>query len=403
MALTIASGFVVDDAIVMIENIARYIEQGESPMEAALKGSKQIGFTIISLTISLIAVLIPLLFMGDVVGRLFREFAITLAISILISAFISLTLTPMMCARLLRHDAPAAQTGKKPGLLKKAGDLFEELIKQYGSMLQWVLNHQKTTLFVAAGTLVLTVVLYIVVPKGFFPLQDTGAIQGVTEASQSISFGAMANQQEEMANRLLKDPAVESISSFIGVDGTNASLNNGRVLITLKPKEERGDIRTVLSRLQQLAGEQPGMSLYLQPVQDLTIDSRASRTQYQFTLQATDQDELSTWVPKLVSRFSQLSQLADVTSDLQDRGLQAYVNINRDTASASGRHDIGHRQCAVRRFRPAPDLDHLHPDQSVSRGAGGIARLPAESAITQAYLRGHHERYASTTGYRRHD
>ncbi|AVG17613.1 MULTISPECIES: MdtB/MuxB family multidrug efflux RND transporter permease subunit [Chromobacteriaceae] len=332
MALTIATGFVVDDAIVMIENIARYIEEGEKPLEAALKGSKQIGFTIISLTISLIAVLIPLLFMGDVVGRLFREFAVTLAVSILISAFISLTLTPMMCARLLKH-VPEEKQGR---FYHASGKFFDGVIARYGKMLTWVLDRQKTTLLVAVGTVALTAALYVWVPKGFFPLQDTGAIQGISEASQSISFTAMADRQEKLAEQLLKDPAVDSLSSFIGVDGTNATLNSGRLLINLKPKGERDDIRTVLARLQQRADEVPGMSLYLQAVQDLTIDARVSRTQYQFTLQATSQDDLSAWVPKLVHRLQQEPALADVASDLQDKGLQAYVNINRDVASRLG-------------------------------------------------------------------
>ncbi|POA98177.1 multidrug transporter subunit MdtB [Chromobacterium sinusclupearum] len=332
MALTIATGFVVDDAIVMIENIARYIEEGEKPMAAALKGSKQIGFTIISLTISLIAVLIPLLFMGDVVGRLFREFAITLAVSILISAFISLTLTPMMCARLLKH-VPEEKQGR---FYHASGQFFDRIIARYGVALNWVLDRQKTTLLVAVGTLALTAALYVAVPKGFFPLQDTSAIQGISEASQSISFGAMADRQEALADALLKDPAVDSLSSFIGVDGTNTTLNSGRLLINLKPKDQRDNIRTVLARLQQRAADVPGMSLYLQPVQDLTIDARVSRTQYQFTLQATSQDDLSTWVPKLVRRLQQEPALADVASDLQDKGLQAYVNINRDVASRLG-------------------------------------------------------------------
>ncbi|KMN83875.1 multidrug transporter [Chromobacterium sp. LK11] len=332
MALTIATGFVVDDAIVMIENIARYIEDGETPMAAALKGSKQIGFTIISLTISLIAVLIPLLFMGDVVGRLFREFAVTLAVSILISAFISLTLTPMMCARLLKH-VPEDRQGR---FYHASGRFFDRVIARYGRMLSWELERQTLTLLVALATVALTAALYLAMPKGFFPLQDTGAIQGVSEASQSISFGAMARKQEALAQQLLKDPAVDSLSSFIGVDGNNAALNNGRLLINLKPKDQRDDIRTVLARLQSQADAVPGMALYLQPVQDLTIDSRVSRTQYQFTLQATSAEDLSAWTPKLVEKLRRLPQLADVAGDLQDQGLQAYVNINRDAAARLG-------------------------------------------------------------------
>ena len=332
MALTIATGFVVDDAIVMIENIARYIEEGDAPMEAALKGSKQIGFTIISLTFSLIAVLIPLLFMGDVVGRLFREFAITLAVSILISAFVSLTLTPMMCARLLKH-VPEEKQGR---FYHASGQFFDDVIARYGKMLTWVLDHQKLTLLVAVGTLVLTVVMYTMVPKGFFPLQDTGAIQGISEASQAISFPAMAAKQEALAEKILQDPAVESLSSFIGVDGTNASLNSGRLLINLKPKEDRDDIRTVSARLQQSIQDVPGIAMYLQPVQDLSIDSRVARTQYQFTLQTASPEDLSSWTPKLVAALQKQPALADVASDLQDKGLQAYVNINRDNAARLG-------------------------------------------------------------------
>ncbi|HEY4072049.1 MAG TPA: MdtB/MuxB family multidrug efflux RND transporter permease subunit [Herbaspirillum sp.] len=332
MALTIATGFVVDDAIVMIENISRYIEKGEKPLAAALKGSEQIGFTIISLTISLIAVLIPLLFMGDVVGRLFREFAITLAISILISAVISLTLTPMMCARLLKHTPEEKQSR----FYHASQRFFDRVISEYGRALTWVLDRQRATLLVALGTLVLTALLYLVVPKGFFPLQDTGAIQGISEGSQAISFDAMSKQQAALAASLMQDPAVDSLSSFIGVDGVNTSLNNGRVLINLKAKDQRDDIRTVLARLQRRADDMPGMSLYLQPVQDLSIDSSVSRTQYQFTLQSTNPDDLSEWVPKLVRRLQKVPALADVASDLQDKGLQAYVNIDRDTASRLG-------------------------------------------------------------------
>src|SRR5262249_29943073 len=282
MALTIATGFVVDDAIVMIENIARYIEEGDSPLEAALKGSEQIGFTIISLTFSLIAVLIPLLFMGDVVGRLFREFAITLAVSILISAVVSLTLTPMMCSKLLRRT-PEREQGR---FYRASGAFFDAVIARYGVMLNWVLDRQGATLIVAVGTLVLTVLLYIYVPKGFFPVQDTGVIQGISEAPQSISFSAMSERQQKLAKVVLQDPAVESLSSFIGVDGINSTLNSGRLLINLKPLAEREGVRAidVIRRLQPKLAAVDGISLYMQPVQDLTIEDRVSRTQYQFSV-----------------------------------------------------------------------------------------------------------------------
>ncbi|HEX8978140.1 MAG TPA: MdtB/MuxB family multidrug efflux RND transporter permease subunit [Parasulfuritortus sp.] len=332
MALTIATGFVVDDAIVMIENIARYIEQGEAPLKAALKGSEQIGFTIISLTFSLIAVLIPLLFMGDVVGRLFREFAITLAVAILISAVVSLTLTPMLCAKLLRHK-PESEQGR---FYHVTGQWFEAGIRHYGRMLDWVLDRQGATLLVALGTLVLTVLLYVYIPKGFFPVQDTGVIQGISEAPQSISFAAMAERQQALADTILRDPAVASLSSFIGVDGVNTTLNSGRMLINLKPRDQRDGAETVIRRLQPELAKVPGIRLYLQPVQDLTIESRISRTQYQLAVQDTHLDELAVWVPKLVDRLSRLPQLADVTSDLQDKGLQAYVDIDRDTAGRLG-------------------------------------------------------------------
>jgi multidrug efflux pump len=333
MALTIATGFVVDDAIVMIENIARYIEQGMAPREAALKGAEQIGFTIISLTVSLIAVLIPLLFMSDVVGRLFREFAITLAVAILISALVSLTLTPMMCARLLRH-VPAAQQGR---FYRRSGALFEAAIAGYGRLLERVLDHQGLTLAVAVGTLLLTVLLYIVVPKGFFPLQDTGIIQGISDAPQSISFAAMADRQQALARVILQDPAVESLSSFIGVDGTNTTLNSGRLLINLKPLARRdAGIGPVIQRLQAKLAEVPGIHLYLQPVQDLTVESRVSRTRYQFTLDSPRMEDLTTWTPRLVQALAAQPQLEDVTSDLQDRGLQAFLAIDRDSAARLG-------------------------------------------------------------------
>jgi len=333
MALTIATGFVVDDAIVMIENVSRYIEEGDSPLEAALKGSEQIGFTIISLTFSLIAVLIPLLFMGDVVGRLFREFAITLAVAILISAVVSLTLTPMMCAKLLKHT-PEAEQG---WFYRESGRFLDRVIARYATMLDWVLERQRATLMVALGTLALTVLLYFFVPKGFFPVQDTGVIQGISEAPQSISFAAMAERQQALARAVLEDPAVESLSSFIGVDGINTTLNSGRVLINLKPLAERGvNAVEVIRRLQPRLAKVEGISLYMQPVQDLTIEDRVSRTQYQFSVEDADPDELSAWVPKLVERLRSLPQLADVASDLQDQGLQAYVDIDRATAGRLG-------------------------------------------------------------------
>ena len=332
MALTISTGFVVDDAIVMIENIARYIEDGDSPLEAALKGSKQIGFTIISLTISLIAVLIPLLFMGDVVGRLFREFAITLAVTIVISAVVSLTLVPMLCAKILRHHEPQEESR----FARTVGGWFDRVIASYGRRLEWVLERQPATLLVAVGTLVLTVILYMAIPKGFFPIQDTGLIQGISEASQSISFAAMADRQQALGKAILADPAVESLSSFIGVDGTNTTLNSGRFLINLKPHGTRDDVETVMARLQQSVARVPGVALYMQPVQDLTIEDRVSRTQYQFTLGSPSLDDLNTWVPKLVDKLRQRPELTDVASDLQSQGLQAYLDIDRDTAGRLG-------------------------------------------------------------------
>ncbi|MEI7238412.1 MdtB/MuxB family multidrug efflux RND transporter permease subunit [Pectobacterium brasiliense] len=333
MALTIATGFVVDDAIVVIENIARYIEKGEKPLNAALKGAGEIGFTIISLTFSLIAVLIPLLFMGDIVGRLFREFAVTLAVSILISAVVSLTLTPMMCARMLSH-----QSLRKQNRFTRASErFFTRLIDAYGVWLRNVLNHPWLTLSVALGTLLLTVLLYIWIPKGFFPIQDNGIIQGTVQAPQTVSFSNMADRQQRVASIIMKDPAVESVSSFIGVDGTNAALNSGRLQINLKPLSERSErIPEIISRLQQQTAQIPGIQLYLQPVQDLTIDTQISRTQYQFTLQAMSLDELSAWVPKLMTELKKQPQLEDVSSDWQDGAAVAYVNVNRDSASRLG-------------------------------------------------------------------
>jgi multidrug efflux pump len=331
MALTIATGFVVDDAIVMIENISRYIEAGESPLEAALKGAGQIGFTIISLTVSLIAVLIPLLFMQDVVGRLFREFAVTLAVTILISAVVSLTLVPMMCAKLLKHRPPNAHAQTE------SGKWFTALVDWYGRRLTWVLDHQRLTLWVAIGTLVLTALLYVLIPKGFFPDQDTGLIQGVSEATESISYGAMAKRQQALAAAILKDPDVVSLSSFIGVDGNNVTLNSGRFLINLKARADRSTtVADVIRRLRDETADVTGITVYMQPVQDLTLDNTISRTQYQFTLESADATALSTWAPKLVTVLSKLPELADVVSNQEDNGLAAYVTIDRDSAARLG-------------------------------------------------------------------
>ena len=333
MAMTISTGFVVDDAIVMIENISRYIEEGEAPLAAALKGSKQIGFTILSLTVSLIAVLIPLLFMGDIVGRLFREFAITLAVTILISAVVSLTLTPMMSAKLLRSHSAADQ-----GWFYAASErVFKRTIERYGGSLQWVLRHQTATLIIAIATLVLTIGLYVIVPKGFFPVQDTGVIQAITEAPQVTSFAGMVALQQSAAKLILTDPAVDSLSSFIGVDGTNVTLNSGRMLINLKPLEVRKvDVETIIARLQTRLADIPGIMVYLQPVQDLTVEDRTSRTQYQYTLEDPNSTQLYKWAPKLVDKLKQLPQLTDVASDQQDSGLQAELVIDRETASRLG-------------------------------------------------------------------
>jgi multidrug efflux pump len=333
MALTIATGFVVDDAIVMIENIARFLEQGESPMKAALKGAGQIGFTIISLTVSLVAVLIPLLFMREVVGRLFREFAVTLAVTILISAVVSLTLVPMLCAKLLKHQPAHDRAAPEPS----RPDWFQRTVNAYGRQLTWVLEHQRLTLYVAAGTLVVTALLYVVIPKGFFPEQDTGLIQGVSEASQSISYSAMAEKQQALAAAILRDPDVVSLSSFIGVDGNNVTLNSGRFLINLRPRDERSlSAADIARRLRDETAGIPGATLYLQPLQDLTLDSTVSRTQYQFTLQAADSAVLSNWVPRLLETLAHEPDLADVTSNLQDKGLAAYIAIDRDSAARFG-------------------------------------------------------------------
>ncbi len=333
MALTISTGFVVDDAIVMIENIVRYIEEGEEPLQAALKGAEQIGFTILSLTVSLVAVLIPLLFMGDVVGRLFREFAVTLGVTILLSAVVSLTLTPMLCAKLLR-----ARSEKQESRFAAASErVFERIVAFYGRTLRWVLNHQRATLCVAFGTLALTVVLYTVVPKGFFPVQDTGVIEGISEAPGNISFPAMTERQQALARIILRDPAVERLSSFVGIDGTNTTLNSGRILINLKPIEQRKLSATqIMVRLQAALEAVPGITLYMQPVQDLTVEDRVSRTQYQYTLEDPDAAELQTWTARLTSRLKELAELRDVANDQQTQGLRTSLVIDRATASRLG-------------------------------------------------------------------
>jgi multidrug efflux pump len=330
MALTIATGFVVDDAIVMLENIARHREMGKPPLQAALDGAKEIGFTLVSLTISLIAVLIPLLFMGDVVGRLFHEFAVTLAVAIFISLLVSLTLTPMMAARMLKH-APEHERE----------DFLTRVIARYTVWLDWVLDRQRATLLVMLATLALTAALYVIVPKGFFPSQDSGVLQVVTEAPQDISFAAMAERQQALAERILEDPAVESLSSFIGVDGTNTTLNSGRMLVNLKPHEERSDraqaiIERLRARLSDPVSGVAGIRAYLQPVQELSIEDRVSRTQYQMTLTSPDIEELALWTNRLLDRLQQEPKLSDVASDLQNQGLQAYVEIHRDQAARLG-------------------------------------------------------------------
>ena len=333
MALTIATGFVVDDAIVVIENISRYIEKGEKPLAAALKGAGEIGFTIISLTLSLIAVLIPLLFMGDIVGRLFREFAVTLAVAILISAVVSLTLTPMMCARML-----SAESLRKQNRFSRASErFFERVIAAYGRGLTKVLNHPWLTLGVAFATLLLSVLLWVMIPKGFFPVQDNGIIQGTLQAPQSASFASMAERQRQVSDIVLKDPAVESLTAFVGVDGSNPALNSARLQINLKPLDDRDNrVPVVIERLQNAVAKVPGVALYLQPTQDLTIDTTVSRTQYQFTLRASSLESLSTWVPQLMNKLQARPELADVSSDWQDKGLAAYINVDRDSASRLG-------------------------------------------------------------------
>ena len=402
MALTIATGFVVDDAIVMIENISRYIEQGDTPMEAALKGSEQIAFTIMSLTISLVAVLIPLLFMGDVVGRLFREFAITLGVTIVISAVVSLTLTPMMCARLLKPQS----TERRSLLFQKSEDIFDRIIESYGRTLRWVLRHQTATLLVAAATLILTVLLYIWIPKGFFPVQDTGIIIGISEAPQWISFPAMAKRQQALARVILRDPAVQSLSTFIGVDGTNTTLNTGRVLINLKPRSERGlDASAVIRRLQPEIEKLNGIALFMQPVQDLTVESRVSKTQYQYSLEDPDFKELNAWTPKLVDALNRLPELSDVSSDQQDQGQKVSLNIDRDTASrlgitpqmiddtlydAFGQRQVSTMFTQLNQYRVILEVKpefRQHPDQLknifITGSGGGQVPLDAISTVSE--------------------
>jgi multidrug efflux pump len=333
MALTISTGFVVDDAVVMIENIARFMEEGESPLQAALKGSSQIGFTILSLTVSLIAVLIPLLFMGDVVGRLFREFAITLSLTILVSAVVSLTLTPMMCAKLLTHKLESEQSW----FYRASGNAFDAIASAYGRTLRLILRHQGITQLVTLGTLAATITLFLYIPKGFFPVQDTGAILGVSESEQSVSFGAMSQRQQALAQVILRDPDVESLSSFIGVDGTNTTVNSGRMQINLKPHEERkSDASGIIRRLQPELEKVQGITLFMQPVQDLSVDDRVSRTQFQYSLEDADPAELGKWTPRLVEKLQTLPQLRDVASDQQNEGLQATLVIDRDSAARYG-------------------------------------------------------------------
>ena len=333
MALTISTGFVVDDAIVMIENIERYLEEGDSPLDAALKGAGQIGFTIVSLTVSLIAVLIPLLFMGDIVGRLFREFAVTLAVTILVSAMVSLTLTPMMCAKLLKRHDPRHQTR----FYKSTENFYNRVIEFYGRTLKFVMKHQTITLLVTAGTLVLTLFLYVVVPKGFFPVQDTGVILGVSEGPQNTSFTALSKSQQALAQVILKDPDVQSLSSFIGIDGTNATPNSGRIQINLKPRNQRTATATeIIRRLQPELAKVNDITLYMQPVQDLTVEDRVSRTQYQYSMEDADSQELSLWAPRLVDELRKLPSMRDVATDQQNGGLKAQLVIDRDTASRLG-------------------------------------------------------------------
>jgi multidrug efflux pump len=333
MALTISTGFVVDDAIVMIENISRYIEEGQTPLQAALKGSEQIGFTIIALTVSLISVLIPLLFMGDIVGRLFREFAVTLSVTILVSAVVSLTLTPMMCSKLLKHTPERSQ-----GRFYRASERgFEAIIDAYAATLRTVLRFRGVALLVALATFVVTAILFLTIPKGFFPIQDTGVIQGISEAAQTVSFPQMARLQQSLSEAILKDPAVENLSSFIGIDGTNTTLNSGRILINLKPLDERKVSATdVIRRIQPKLADVAGITLFMQPVQDITVDSRVSRTQFQYTLEDPNTEELNSYAPRMLALLQQQPELRDVASDQQVQGLRARLVVDRDTAARMG-------------------------------------------------------------------
>jgi multidrug efflux pump len=389
MALTISTGFVVDDAIVMIENIARYVEMGESPMAAALKGSGQIGFTIISLTVSLIAALIPLLFMGEIVGRLFHEFAITLAVTIVISAAVSLTLVPMLCARLLHH---------RPATARSAWDLraergFQSIIDRYERGLEWVLDHEAFTLGVAGITLVVTLLLYIFIPKGFFPVQDTGEIQGISEAAESISYEAMAERQQVLAAAILKDRDVQSLSSFIGVDGTNTTLNSGRFLINLKPHGERhATASEIIRRLKQETAGVVGITLYMQPLQDITIDSAVSRTQYQFVVESTDNNDFATWIPPLMRKLTQLPDLADVASDMEQQGTATDLIIDRSTAARFGitpatvdnvlYDSYGQRIVSTIYTQSNQYRVILEADPSIQRSLAGLSELYLPSSVS---------------------
>jgi len=419
MALTISTGFVVDDAIVMIENISRYVEQGEAPLAAALKGAEQIGFTIMSLTVSLIAVLIPLLFMGDITGRLFREFAVTLSVTILISAAVSLTLTPMLCAKLLRHKE-ASQQNK---LYKISERMFQETIAFYGRTLDWVLGHRTLTMVVAVATLAFTLLLYVVIPKGFFPSQDTGEIQGVSEADQSVSFAEMARLQQRLAAVILEDPAVESLSSFIGVDGTNTTLNSGRIQINLKALEVRGvSAAKVIHRLQSALASVQGISLYMQPIQDISVEDIVSRTQYQYSLQDPSADELSQYVTKFVERLKGLPELADVASDLQNQGRQASLSFDRQTAARLGitpqniddslYDSFGQRQVStvftqLNQYHIILEVDprfQLSPQQlkdvyltSASGGAVPLSAVTKTTQVTAPILISHMGQFPATT------